>query len=416
MVCEEIKTSFIAKVAGTTSERRCYHLLNGFAFVAFLLALVGVLIKAKDPITEVETEALDVFPWPVLFFCYFDKDPENPADQSMEERIGLDLKPTHDCADGQAVVYTMDLGSDASAAPKRTCIDIKNRDKSDLSKDLEKLFRTMSKSVDHPKGRAWQCATINEDGLLASSGHTFKEIHLDWHTNLSPGAGDEELLFTWSGTLDPKYKTVAEQKDSFSYFTIPFVNSYSELFFTVDKHVVKDWTNMFTSSAVGERAKVLGESAMEDEVTKYLKDDAVTMKYSPSLNTKAMSPLTFEGREQKSRLIFRPLNYVSRTVTTRYQTWDEIWTGIGGAWATAALLIAIFFVQKQVQVPSKIKGTTCCFGDAAQKDPEVMEEVQVFRLRGATSKEEAVKTLFAMGVDAFDAGKANKDAVEGAVV
>jgi len=291
-------------------------------------------------------------------------------------------------------------------------------------------FRTWSKDASRPNGRPWKCSTLNEDGLLASSGHIFKEVHHDWYTTLKAGAEDDEMLFAFSGTLDPKYKTIAEQKETFSYFTIPFVNSYSELFFTVDKHVEKDWTNMLTSSAVGERIKILGETAMEDEVKNYLKDDTVKMKYSPSLNTKAMTPKTLEAWEHKSRLTFRPLNYVSRTVTTRYKTWDEIWTSIGGAWATAALLITVFFVQKQVQVPpqnpvkknkSRKKGTTGSSGDnrssgnVAQKEPEVMEDVQVFRLRNATSKEEAVKAAFAMVVDGFDAGNTNKEAVEGAV-
>merc|ERR1712217_771464 len=124
------------------------------------------------------------------------------------------------------------------------------------------------------------------------------------------------------------------------------------------------------------------------------------------------------------KLVFHPLNYVSRTVTTRYKTWDEIWTAVGGAWATAALLVAIFYVQKEVKVPpqhpvkQRKTGSKKNSGAKSQKsrqdeqqEAEVMEEVQVFRLRGVSSREEAVKTAFAMAVDAFDATTANKDAV-----
>merc|ERR1712217_165740 len=103
------------------------------------------------------------------------------------------------------------------------------------------------------------------------------------------------------------------------------------------------------------------------------------------------------GGQQRSKLVFHPLNYVSRTVTTRYKTWDEIWTAIGGAWATAALLVAVFYVQKEVKVPphhpvkQQKTGNTTNSGTKARnsgqegQEAEVMEEVQVFRLRGISS-------------------------------
>merc|ERR1712217_121563 len=195
--------------------------------------------------------------------------------------------------------------------------------------------------------------------------------------------------------------------------------------FTVDTHVEKDWTNMFTSTAVGERVKAASEAAVADKVKDYMKDDAVKLKYNPSLNTKPIAPMVKVGGSQRNKLVFHPLNYVSRTVTTRYKTWDEIWTAVGGAWATAAMLVAVFYVQKEVKVPpehpvkQKKTGSKKNSGAKSQKsrqdeqqEAEVMEEVQVFRLRGVSSREEAVKTAFAMAVDAFDATTANKDAVE----
>jgi len=190
--------------------------------------------------------------------------------------------------------------------------------------------------------------------------------------------------------------------------------------------VEKDWTNMFTSTAVGERVKAASEMAVADKVKEYMKDDAVKLKYNPALNTKAMAPNTAVGTggQQRSRLVFHPLNYISRTVTTRYKTWDEIWTAVGGAWATAAMLVAVFYVQKEVKVPpehpvqkqkagakNNKASETKSQESKEQEEAEVMEEVQVFRLRGVTSREQAVKEVFAMAVDGFDAYGANKDAV-----
>lgn len=430
MVCEDIKASCLAKVAGTAPERVCYRVLNLIAFVAFLAAVVGVVLKAKDPITEVEVEALDVFPWPVLFFCYQDVPPHS-TELQFEDMIGLKVKPKTlaedgvDCAANSATVWSMDLAADASAVPTKTCIQMKDRTESDLVKDLEARFKLYSKSAEKPDGRHWKCSTYNENGELASSPDTYKEVQFEWVTTLTAEHQYAGEMFTWSGILDPKFKTVAEQSDTFTYFTIPLVNSYSHLTFTVDKHVEKDWTNIFSSTEIGERAKVVGEAAMEEKVKEYMKDDTVKLKFNPALNTKPISPVPQLDVERKSKVVFNPLNYVSRTVTKRYKTWDEIWTDVGGAWATAVLLVSAFYVQKEVKVspdhPAKkqktkqkkgqgTSGSLQSSGQGAQQEAEVMEEVQVFRLRGVTSREEAVKAAFAMSVDAFDAGAANNEA------
>merc|ERR1712113_565280 len=111
-----------------------------------------------------------------------------------------------------------------------------------------------------------------------------------------------------------------------------------------------------------------------------------------------MQPTTLVDTQQPSELRFAPLNYVSRVVTTRYKTWDEIWAEIGGTWATAVLLVSAFFAAKTVEDP-KSKG----------QDGAPMDEVQVFRLRGVTSKKEALKTMYAMAGDAYAAAKESKE-------
>merc|ERR1711870_159168 len=92
---------------------------------------------------------------------------------------------------------------------------------------------------------------------------------------------------------------------------------------------------------------------MEERVKEYIKDDAVKLNFNPALNVKQMAPVTPVGRQHRNKLTFSPLNYVSRTVTSRFKTFDEIWGDIGGAWATAVLLVSVFFVQKQVEVPPR---------------------------------------------------------------
>merc|ERR1712113_86012 len=117
-----------------------------------------------------------------------------------------------------------------------------------------------------------------------------------------------------------------------------------------------------------------------------------------------MQPTTLVDTQQPSELRFAPLNYVSRVVTVRYKTWDEIWAEIGGTWATAVLIVSAFFVQKTVEDPSK-----------KEEKAVPLDGVQVFRLRGVSSKKEAVKTMYAMAQDAYGAGKENRDQTSDAV-
>merc|ERR1712125_312144 len=94
--------------------------------------------------------------------------------------------------------------------------------------------------------------------------------------------------------------------------------------------------------------------AMKERVQKILKDEKVQLKYNPSISIQRRSPATrSDGAEQESNLRFEPLNYVSRVVTTRYKTWDEVWAEIGGTWATAVLLVTAFFAKQTVEDPNK---------------------------------------------------------------
>merc|ERR1712083_614240 len=137
--------------------------------------------------------------------------------------------------------------------------------------------------------------------------------------------------------------------------------------------------------------KSFGEAASKEAVSNLLKDDHVQLAYSPAVAIQAYTPGTSVGT-RKGVLKFEPLNYVSRVVTTRYKTWDEIWAEIGGTWATAVLLVSAFFAAKTVEDPKK-KG----------QDGAPMEEVQVFRLRGQTSKKGALKAMYGIATDAYGA-------------
>merc|ERR1712110_149301 len=156
------------------------------AVLAFLAATMGVILKARAPITEVEVEALDVFPWPVLFTCLFDEDTTSTG-PSVDTALGLNMKQQGECTENEATVWTMDLASDASAAPKRTCIKLKDRTESVLAKDLEARFQLFSKEPSRPNGRPWKCFTFNEDGKLASSADTYKEVQHQWYTTMQAG-------------------------------------------------------------------------------------------------------------------------------------------------------------------------------------------------------------------------------------
>lgn len=432
MVCEEIRESLMAKVAGSSAEKCCYRILSLVAFILFLAAVLGIVFKASERHTDVEIESLEAFPWPVMYFCMKSKDQSG-------ERLHLQTFPKTasedgiSCARDSALIWSMDLAS--NDVPTLECLPMKGSEESELARELQSRFKSFSRTATSLNGEDWSCHVLNEDGKLTSTPDVYKQVMFDWYSRVKTGNDFSTEQFVWAGILDPKLRTIAEQKDTFNYFTIPLVNTFAELAFSVDKHVTEDWSNVFTSTAAGGRAKQIGEMAASEQVAEYLKDDAVKLKYNPSLNIKQMSPFVSPpiatARKEsatdtdldRNRLVFAPLYYLSRTVTTRYKTWDELWSAFGGAWATAVLLVSAFFVQKEVKVPPqhpakqrKQRGSKKSKPGAKPKEeeaePEVIESVQVFRLRGATSKEEAAKAAWAMAVDAFDAGVANKDSAQ----
>jgi hypothetical protein len=335
MVCDAIFGVCTAKVAGTWVERAFYRGLSFLASLIFLVALAGIVFKAREEVTEVQLEHMDALPWPTVFFCF--------KGRAARDAVNLNMAPIIDsCGSNAPLVETFNV---KEARTTQDCL--KFNEGSPLGKEIAATWNKMMNTDE------WDCSTLNEDGGLSSSPGTIQQIKMQWQTTVRAEHQYENSgLTAYCGVLDPKIKTFAEQADTFTLFRIPLVNSESELSFTVDKMIEKDWTHMFTSTEIGDRAKTLSEVAAKEKVAEILKDDAITLKYNPSLNSKAAAPMVrTDGNSQTSELLIQPMNYVSRTVTTRPKTWDEVWTSIGGAWATAVLLVTIFFVQKEVKVP-----------------------------------------------------------------
>jgi hypothetical protein len=397
MVFDEIKATCLSKVAGSCPEKLLYRCLCFVAGLVFVAAVVNVGLKAQSPITDVSIEAFEALPWPVMFFCY----------KRTIDEVSFNIHPTQrfnqpDCV-GVPVVYTLDLTGEMPL--KAECLPW--FEDTSLTKELQHRFNGYStqfaKGADNLDGNHnddWRCRTLNEDGKLASTPDMHQSVDLKWTTKIHAHHADAgDITHVFSGILDPKSKTFTEQtKNGLTVFGMGVVNSKSQIAFTVDQIVEKDITEIFTSSAVGQKVKKYGEVAMKEKVQEILKDETIQLKYNPALNTQSRSPITYaDGREQESELSFQVSDYVSRKITRRYKTWDEIWAEIGGTWATAVLLVTAFFAKKTVEDPSK-----------KNEDAAPLDEVQVFRMRGVSSKQAAVKTMYAIATDAVGAAKQNQ--------
>jgi len=388
MVCSDIKEALSAKVAGSCPEKVCYRVLSLLAVLAFLLAIVNVLLGVTEVITEVAVDNLDVILFPTAWFCL----PPALADS-------MQLAPRSPCTETtQATVGVVDLKGDGGES--RSCIGFGNRDNSTLARELEARFRAFT------GGEAYNCYTMNEKDKVSSVPQMYTQMYFEWDYEVTAAVRASGALALHAGVLDPKGKTFAEQAENgLSKFEVDPVNTNTQIMFTVDELVKQDITGIFTSTKAGAQVKRLSEMSQVEAVNDILTDDGVVLKYNPSKNSKKMRPVTeVEGvtytgagsRTNRGRIEFLPLSYVTRVVTRRYKTWDEVWSAIGGAWATAVLLVTAFYVQRTVEDPRKK-------GDKA----EPLEQVQTLRLRGHSSRRAAIKSLFAVASDAHDAGKSN---------
>jgi len=410
MVYQEIKDTVLSKVAGSCFERLFYRFVCFIATVAFLLAVVNVALKAQNMLTEVTIETVEAFPWPVMFFCY-----KSTEFSALDFDVQMDT-PACSGSGADVVVNTLDLGGGAPL--KADCLKFteSHQDNNlanpntatkayELSQRWEAFSREFNRDASNPNGDNnddWMCSTLNEDGKLASTPDLFTFVDFKWTTRLSQAQAEHNGHHVFSGILDPSLSFADQTKNGLTVFEVGMVNTKAQITFTVDKIVTQDISSIFTSSKLGAKVEKMNNVAAVESVSELLKDDTVQLKYHPGVTIQSFQPITrADSQKQESELRFQPLNYVSRVVTKRYKTWDEIWAEIGGTWATALLLVTAFYTQKTVENPKK-KG----------EDAAPLEQVQVFRLRGVSSKEQAVKTMYAMAGDAYGAAKENQAQAE----
>jgi hypothetical protein len=380
-----------AKVAGSRSEKVCYRIVALFATIAFLFALLNVLLSSRQTITEVEVAALEVMVFPTAYFCLM---------EGLEQTVDIDIYDRDGCPRDHATFMTINYAN--HDGQKHECLPFgkspRNSGTSALAAELEERFNAFSINADSPNGATWNCYTLNENEQKSTTPDVHAEIVFQFQSTLKTADSYNDGLFVFAGILDPKLKSFKDQlKNGLTYFQIPAINSNSQVFFTVDELIEQDWTAIIASTEAGTQVKKLADVGQVEHVHNIFKDDNVQLKFNPSFNSKPSVPITAVNAAQQNRLSFIPLNYVTRIVTKRYKTWDEVWSAIGGAWATAILLVSVFFVQKTVENPKD-----------KNKDKAIpAEEVQCFRLRGVQSKQAAIQELYNMACDGVEAAEAN---------
>jgi len=174
------------------------------------------------------------------------------------------------------------------------------------------------------------------------------------------------------GVLDP-VASWAEQTSEFleSVLLVDPFSSTSEMKITMDKMV--------------ERAfRFFGMGGEETAKSKYHMTSSTVRR---AANNK-------EGG-QSSILYISVGSFVSRVITTRHKPGQELCAELGGIWAISLMLVSAFFKAKSVTG----KGKT---------DPNV--EIQVFRLRGASSRTQQLKSMKKMIDDVEEAVEENDPA------
>jgi len=357
----DIKDTATVKVAGNKFEKGLYYLMFVAVVVLFVLECVTIGLAAGSPITEVTLSQETSINFPAIIWCYdsgHDWDKVRWEDEE-EKYTGEAPHMFKYSASGSKQLVLEDEGAS-----------------------------TEYMNLAHVWKNYTQCIVFNgsTDGSVLSS-EGLDSLELRAYISDEPVA---EGMRKWGDSslsevivADPVVP-LEDQMGALFPYPVSFVNMQVHMFFTVDKYVSKVGNGL------------LGSMMMQSE------GDEVVYKYNTQVQTVPFKPWIGVADENTNghnqfELQVRAAGYTVRTVTTRHKSFTEIWTEVGGAWASCLLVMVIFFKKQEVQGKEKT---------------DRMEEVQVLRLRGKKTRTELLKEIATMLHESKDVAGDRADKAE----
>lgn len=227
--------------------------------------------------------------------------------------------------------------------------------------ESEMLPKLQSKLLQLGEGQMKFGCSIFDQEITANRADANTMFWLEGTRSYSP----EQMSFVVAGFYDSK----ADPDEVLATMRLYYLNGYNsiaEVGLEYDTKLDLSNTFQFTESLVGERKK-LYRATVNQAPVKMLNHDT-------------------EGSTSPVMVRFSIGSFLGRHITLRKKSFMEVWREIGGCWASALLLVGIFYVRRS---------TTRRDGSSV--------DTQVLRFRGEHSKIEMLKELKAYWEDHSDA-------------
>lgn len=354
--CSTPKLQLKKGVQGNIVEKILFYALLLIAAAFFAISAISAMkAAATDTMTSVTFTTHEMFEFPAMFFC-------NPADSPVYTPIdGTSNSSTYvfagtdfSCPNGEeALKVVTDFDGKFQS---RKCIG-KNATSPMVQKVEDRLLQ-MSQGQ-----KNFSCVVFDQN-ITANRSDANTIFLTEGRKAYSPRA----LSYNVAGFYDPQ-ADVNESLATMRFYWLNGFNNIAEVGLEYDTELDLSKTFQFTESTGGDRKKL----------------------YSANVNQAPiqMSINASSGVEQTPGIAiirFSVGSYLGRDIILRKKSFTEIWGEIGGCWASALLLVSIFYVRRS---------TTRQDGSSV--------ETQVLRFRGEHSKLQMLKELRAYLEDQSEA-------------
>ena len=367
-----------AKVAGKAIYTAIYYLVALVALVIFILGAYSIVspVINGEVVTSVETKFLPEITYPTIFACL--SPTISSGDAAARANIRRGGRDDTTCPEQARLIHgSLELSTSVTCLPINDLGDPGNAQNEDTIRRLRRLFNVTN------------CILVNADGRFKTRPGNRSELILSFHQE---NAIVEQELYGLIGVYRVGTSPFnANGELTAEFFRAGYQNTLSTTGLQMDTIIDRRRESFITlPSSV---SSVLGETDPEITTELYtLTTTSTTRHYTnvPSTTPDLVVAGTRDGSDTgpQSDYVFYVSTFTSREITQRKRSFAEVWAMLGGALASALVIITWFFKEEVV-------------GDEPS-GPKKTEKVQVFRFQSvADAKREALD--YVRSLDSYEA-------------
>eukprot|EP00931_Biecheleriopsis_adriatica_P009309 TRINITY_DN110389_c0_g1_i1.p1 TRINITY_DN110389_c0_g1~~TRINITY_DN110389_c0_g1_i1.p1 ORF type:complete len:431 (-),score=53.27 TRINITY_DN110389_c0_g1_i1:159-1451(-) len=391
-VCKNVKLMAYTPVAGRKYCRGLYYLLVVAVGLLFLKLAFQLIMQARSKtITSTTFTLQDSLIFPTLWACT-----AKGAEKTAFSRYDL-INPNGSCTLG-------DTGEDNGKVwGKGMVTDIKGNAECGYWRSGTPFTNTLEEMLEKTNGQGldigdleakagYTCLSFNEKGKIKDSSTNPKIIWLEWAID-SKSQSDYLRIGMIQSLRIPDLIGHADHMDVVRSFVAPLSAQNSLVGIYVKRQVDERDANI-QAAATSYLRTLVGLKRPSTSIDRY---DAETSDYTSLRNGMGSIGVRFAS-------------FSVETFTRRYETFDELWSDLGGAWAACALIITMFFFRKTATKEGSVVNHDVMvprLQDNSDLESLIVEElVMVSKVAGATGyKNEMLVAGAALATDVQSAHK-----------